>query len=154
MKYILVENHEIKSYPRELPVCWGNISNFNVLDNQSLKEFGWYPYRFVPADLEGDKIVDGSYITINENEVVEYQIARDKTQDEINSEIENLWSNIRSQRNIFLNESDWTQISDSPLSVEKKEEWKVYRQELRDITNQSDPHNIVWPIKPDGIQSI
>lgn len=154
MKYILVENNEIKSYPRELPVCWRNVSNFNVLDDQTLLDFGWYPYRFVPADLDVDKIVDGSYTVIEQTEVVEYQTARNKTQDEINSEIENLWSNIRSQRNIFLNESDWTQISDSPLSGEKKDEWKVYRQQLRDITNQNDPHNIVWPIKPDGVQSM
>lgn len=154
MKYILVENNEIKSYPRELPVCWRNVSNFNVLDDQTLLEFGWYPYRFVPADLDVDKIVDGSYTVIEQTEVVEYQTARNKTQDEIDSEIENLWSNIRSQRNIFLNESDWTQISDSPLSEEKKDEWKIYRQQLRDITNQNDPHNIVWPIKPDGIQSM
>jgi hypothetical protein len=55
---------------------------------------------------------------------------------------------------MLLNECDWTQLPDSPLTEEKKLEWKVYRQDLRDITNQEDPHNIIWPTKPDGIQSI
>lgn len=154
MKYILVENNQIKSYPRELPISWNNISNFNVLDDATLKTFGWYPYRFVAVDLFDNMIVDGSNMVVEENEVVEYQIARPKRQDEIDSEIEALWGNIRNRRNMLLNECDWTQLSDSPLTEEKKLEWRVYRQDLRDITNQEDPHNIIWPIKPDGIQSI
>jgi hypothetical protein len=60
-----------------------------------------------------------------------------------------LWEDIRKQRNKLLLESDWTQLSDSPLSPEKKTEWSVYRQELRDITSQPDPNNIVWPTKPE-----
>jgi hypothetical protein len=59
-----------------------------------------------------------------------------------------MWENIRVQRNELLLESDWTQLSDSPLSEEKKIEWQTYRQELRDITSQQDPFNIIWPTKP------
>lgn len=33
----------------------------------------------------------------------------------------------------MLSESDWTQLPDCPLTPEKKEEWKVWRQKLRDI---------------------
>jgi hypothetical protein len=33
----------------------------------------------------------------------------------------------------FLAESDWTQTTDSPLSVSSKEAWARYRQELRDF---------------------
>ena len=40
---------------------------------------------------------------------------------------------IRMERDFFLQQSDWTQMSDSPLSSEKKQEWFVYRQELRDL---------------------
>jgi hypothetical protein len=28
-------------------------------------------------------------------------------------------------------------------------EWIAYRQALRDITDQQDPFNIIWPIKPE-----
>jgi hypothetical protein len=55
---------------------------------------------------------------------------------------------IRHQRDIKLNNSDWTQGNDSPLTAEKKSEWATYRQALRDITEQSDPFNIVWPTIP------
>lgn len=55
--------------------------------------------------------------------------------------------NIKKKRNALLLESDWTQVLDSPLSAEKKAEWAVYRQALRDITNQ-DPNLVVFPDKP------
>lgn len=56
---------------------------------------------------------------------------------------------IRNVRNGLLAESDWTQAADSPLSNEKKSEWVVYRQELRDLLNNlSDPFNVIWPTKP------
>ena len=56
--------------------------------------------------------------------------------------------NLRTTRNILLTESDWTQVEDSPLSEEKKTEWKNYRQELRDLTNLDDLTTIIWPSKP------
>jgi hypothetical protein len=54
---------------------------------------------------------------------------------------------VRTQRNILLEESDWTQLSDTPVN---KQAWVTYRQELRDIPNQSGfPSTIVWPLKPE-----
>jgi hypothetical protein len=81
-------------------------------------------------------------------EVVQYEQVREKTQQELEQETNQMWENIRVQRNELLLESDWTQLSDSPLSEEKKIEWQTYRQELRDITSQQDPFNIIWPTKP------
>ena len=53
------------------------------------------------------------------------------------------------KRNNLLIESDWTQLPNNPLTVEKQQLWAIYRQALRDITTQSGyPRNIVWPIKP------
>lgn len=56
--------------------------------------------------------------------------------------------NLRTARNSLLTESDWTQVEDSPLSEEKKTEWKNYRQALRDLTDLDDLTTIVWPSKP------
>ena len=59
--------------------------------------------------------------------------------------------NIRKERNQLLAECDWTQFTDTPLSVEKKAEWATYRQALRDITlHVNFPHLAEddWPIKP------
>lgn len=44
---------------------------------------------------------------------------------------------IREMRESYLMMSDWTQIPDSPLSDEKKAEWAVYRQALRDLPANS-----------------
>lgn len=59
------------------------------------------------------------------------------------------WNLIRQERNRLLAASDWTQMADSPLSTEEQEDWAIYRQALRDITDQEDPDNIVWPIAPE-----
>ena len=56
---------------------------------------------------------------------------------------------IRIERNKFLVESDWTQFNDSPISQQKKNEWKIYRQALRDFPATCDPENPVWPVKPE-----
>lgn len=150
MKYILVENGQIVGRPTELPKSWNNISNFHVFDNQTLKQHGWYPYRFVTAQVGENQVYNGSDFVIEENEVVEYQKVRNKTQQEITEEIEGMWRAIRDRRNYLLLECDWTQLADSPLSNQKQTEWQIYRQELRDITQQPDPFGIVWPTPPEA----
>lgn len=56
------------------------------------------------------------------------------------------WNEVRSLRDMYLQESDWTQLSD--VSNVDKTAWATYRQQLRDITNQADPFNITWPSTP------
>lgn len=63
-------------------------------------------------------------------------------------DIEREWLIIRLQRNQRLSECDWTQLIDSPLTNTETAQWGSYRQALRDITAQSNPFNIVWPVSP------
>ena len=42
-------------------------------------------------------------------------------------------SQMRMFRDSLLTQSDWTQMSDTPLSDSKKQEWATYRQALRDF---------------------
>lgn len=59
------------------------------------------------------------------------------------------WTSIRKKRDKLMFEADWTQVSDCPLSTEKKAEFMAYRQILREIPQTySDPDNVVWPEKP------
>jgi hypothetical protein len=54
---------------------------------------------------------------------------------------------IREKRNRLLIASDWTQVLDAPLD---QTAWAIYRQELRDITDQVGfPNDIIWPVKPE-----
>lgn len=58
-------------------------------------------------------------------------------------------SEIIHRRNLLLSESDYLMMIDYPISDEKKQEIKVYRQALRDVPQQDGfPDNIVWPDKP------
>lgn len=52
------------------------------------------------------------------------------------------WESVRDKRTYLLALCDWTQLPDAPVDVAA---WATYRQALRDITNQPDPFNIVWP---------
>jgi hypothetical protein len=52
---------------------------------------------------------------------------------------------VRRQRDALLKETDWYGLSDVTMPTEIA----VYRQALRDITNQDGfPHIIAWPTKP------
>lgn len=53
---------------------------------------------------------------------------------------------IRSKRNQLLTASDWTQVADAPVD---QAAWATYRQDLRDITEQTGfPTDVVWPTPP------
>jgi acyl carrier protein len=67
------------------------------------------------------------------------------TDEEKAANITKQWFDIREERNERLDDTDWRASSDLTLS----DEWKNYRQALRDITTtQSDPYNITWPTPP------
>ena len=56
---------------------------------------------------------------------------------------------VREDRSVRLERCDWTQMTDSPLTEEKKAEWATYRQALRDITSaEGFPHSMAWPTEP------
>lgn len=60
---------------------------------------------------------------------------------------------LRTHRAQKLADSDWTQQPDAPISSEKKEEWRVYRQQLRDLTNGittiEQAVDFIWPTPPE-----
>lgn len=58
---------------------------------------------------------------------------------------------LRTYRNTKLAQCDWTQLPDVPFSDEEKEEWKTYRQSLRDFPQLVDVENWsapAWPLAP------
>ena len=83
-----------------------------------------------------------------ENNQVFLVTVQQLTEEEINSKNESQWANVRSTRNNLLKDSDWTALVDVDLSAEKKSEWAIYRQALRDITTQQNPFSITWPTAP------
>lgn len=56
------------------------------------------------------------------------------------------WKNLRSRRNAYLTQSDWTQVVDAPVD---QAAWAQYRQALRALPeNTVDPFNPQWPERP------
>jgi len=91
------------------------------------------------------KIVDGVVI-----EMTDVEIASRQKQEKENLEgtLEQRMVLLRNKRNILLAETDWMGNSDVTMS----NDWKTYRQALRDIT-KTEPtdmalSNITFPTKP------
>ena len=56
---------------------------------------------------------------------------------------------LRQKRNRLLAESDWTQLSDSPLDEDTRSVWAAYRQDLRDLTDNIGVNGEVeFPVAP------
>ena len=56
---------------------------------------------------------------------------------------------LRQERDSRLQACDWTELPDTPLTTAKQQEWRTYRQALRDLpANTADPANPTWPTPP------
>jgi hypothetical protein len=65
---------------------------------------------------------------------------------------EEIQQGIRGLRNHLLQQSDWTQLADVQLTTQKKTEWAIYRQALRDMpetfADATHPAEVTVPQKP------
>ena len=85
------------------------------------------------------------------------------TEDEVDKKLKELQADepmelLREERNIRLAQTDWTQVSDSPLDTAPTNIWRKYRQALRDLPLSANPKldsdgyldlsSVEWPTKP------
>ena len=126
-----------------------NVSFPISITNDILENFDVYPVQSVSVDDDYTKnIVEGTPIFSGSVYIQTWNIT-DATEEEINIKIEEKWIEIRDIRDSLLAQSDWTQFQDSPITGSKLTEWQTYRQSLRDITNQSNPFSLTWPVRPE-----
>lgn len=95
------------------------------------------------------KLVNGVVVNFTAEEETARDIIDQAHQDNlINIKLKQL----RNTRNQLLNECDWTDLPNAPLTSEKKTEWQTYRTKLRDLTNGLDTVEKVeakeFPTKP------
>lgn len=153
MLYVKIKDGNIEKYPyteydlrQENP----NISYPNIIGYGFFIEAGAFPVQ-VSERPEGDhtkNISEGSPEEFLPGIWKQTWVVEDASDEEIAFRVERKWEAVRSRRNRMLAESDWTQLPDSPLTEDKIAEWASYRQALRDITEQTDPFNAVFPIAP------
>ena len=95
------------------------------------------------------KLVDGVQIELTAQEITQRQAEATAW---ANGAFDRAIAGLRQKRNSILASSDWTVLSDSPLSAEVKTAWLEYRQDLRDITEGVNTvakvNAVVFPDKP------
>lgn len=147
--YLRIKNSEIV-YPysiQQLKLDEYNVSFPNELTTDILEEFDVHSVQQTPVPNDYTKNISEGTPQLIDGVYTQIWNQTDATQSEIDLKIENKWEEIRVARNEILKECDWTVLPDSPVSA-SIEEWKTYRQELRDLTSQSNPFEIVWPTHP------
>ena len=95
------------------------------------------------------KLVDGVQIELTSAEIAQRQAEATAW---ANGAFDRAIAGLRQRRNVLLSSSDWTVLSDSPLSETEKTAWLEYRQDLRDITEglntEAKVKAVIFPEKP------
>ena len=109
-----------------------------LLDNNCRPINVWKEHSNTQKLVPSDPYIEGDW-------VYTVQVV-DKTQEELLADKLAKSSEIRTQRNKLLSDTDWTQLADSPVD---KPIWATYRQALRDITLQTGfPFTVDFPVAP------
>ena len=91
------------------------------------------------------RLLNGIVVDLTEEEINEQE---ERITEYNNSAFERSIFNLREKRNNLLKETDYLALSDNTMS----EEMKIYRQELRDITEglttEEEIEAVEFPIKP------
>lgn len=131
--YQLRDDYPNTSFPTDLPN--GVLADFGVFSVVSTEQ--------PTVDYTKNLIDSVAQVGDTWNQVWVTQEASDQEKQERTDFQAN---SVREQRNELLAESDWTQLADAPVD---KNAWSVYRQQLRDLTEQVGfPWKITFPNKP------
>jgi hypothetical protein len=118
--------------------------------NQGIRE----GFKIILGNLPYDKY----YIDTSDNTPVEIPSRSNKyfyfdySTKSIKIDVDLLALDSKEKRDLLLSRSDWTDTLSAKerLSSYSYQEWKDYRQALRDVPQQKNfPENIIWPIKPE-----
>jgi hypothetical protein len=146
--YLRIINNEI-TYPYSLQTLREENprSSFpSEMTESVMNEFNIYEVRQTPKPNDYTKNIFEETPILVEGVYYQNWQMEDASSSEIDERLISKWVEVRQIRNELLGECDWTQLTDIP--AETKNLWQNYRQELRDITNQSNPFNIIWPVRP------
>lgn len=127
------------------------MKNFIVYsDDGSIKRYG----ECVDSDFDsqagaGENVIELEFkpnTKVSDGKLVDVPVSNE----ELNAQV---MRNVRANRDLMLNSCDWTQMNDSPLSDSKKDEWKTYRQTLRDFPatvagDVVDFNQVIFPTAP------
>lgn len=125
-------------------VAYWNPDTKKMLSNETITDISAYQWVIEAYAVEKERIaqeklkIEQEKAKIEENKLIAE--AKEATDSLLNKSL--------STRLSLLIQSDWTQLPDVPLSLEKKQEWAVYRQILRDLPSNPDFPNVPFPTTP------
>lgn len=111
-----------------------------------MEQHGCYPVTvWLDHDPETERLVRAEPY-LQDGQVFTVEVAA-LTAEEIQANIDSIALKVRSQRDQFLKDSDWTQGKDISDAVSTP--WAVYREELRNLPDQPGfPKTVTWPTLP------
>ena len=151
MSYALIVDNEVEQYPVSIRSLQKIYPNVSFPSKWELFDYSLYGVVVVednpPSSYSDGETSYPAGVVRGPNDTWEVAyVVRYKTAEEIEAEQEAKGAVIRLERDQLLAASDWTQVSDAPVD---QTAWSVYRQELRDVTDQPTfPDSVVWPTEP------
>jgi hypothetical protein len=119
--------------------------NLESTEPDRLYALGWRQVKGLPKPTDGSGYEYTHPYTYNADEDAVYGTWQQT--DVIDRINEAKAKGIREQRDVLLDESDFSMLPDAPVA--NVEDWKTYRQALRDVPQQPGfPGDITWPEKP------
>lgn len=152
--YVLAPNQTVETFPYSIGDLRRDNPNVSFPRNPShelLASWDVYPVEDVTAPAYDLATENCNQVnpTLENGEWMMTWAVTTASSDEIAERLTAKSAEVRSQRNQLLSDSDWTQITDSPLSDSDKNAWATYRQSLRDLSSADGfPFTMVWPEKP------
>jgi hypothetical protein len=156
-RWAFVEDNNIVELHYNLPTSWRNISGLQNAENdlEYLLALGWMPIDHEHQSFDPDIYCIQDYInTVGAERVVQtLKLIEVTASSTVPFEIQkqDFMLQLRDIRDAKLKISDWTQLRDSKLSEDSRNNWTVYRQALRDlpefynINEEININNVVWP---------
>jgi hypothetical protein len=163
--YCLVINNVVQSDVTGLPGSYKNISNFYCLPESQVVDLSWAGYTgegFWPATIvsKPDYTIEQTVERVftpdsNSKTVLVTYKTVNLSPTEYQNRISSLTTQVKVIRDSYLKLTDFTQLSDAPISLESKNDFITFRQQLRDLLNNvTDPTTIVWPVIPTSAPNI
>jgi hypothetical protein len=150
-----VENNEVLEIHMMLPQSWKHISNLYLLENDLdfLRSLGWYPivqntisYDPTKQELSPPRFVIDNTVVYEIRDIIDMPVIPEEIL------INQQWKLIKEQRDQLMIQNDWRysrysrEIRLGLTPTDTLETIDNYMQALADITKQTDPFNITWPV--------
>lgn len=150
-RYAHVDNNTILGIYDNLPRNWQNVSNFYLLSDDELFEYGFI--KIVKAAISYDpdtEVISQPMYSCVGDKVIEHIVISPKPQEPRNLDQE--WENLRAERDKRINDFEWRymrshrEIRLGLKPTDSIESLDRYIQALADVTKIADPRDAAWPV--------